>query len=195
MWFSPTWPFCCSGASSPTLHQRDLVRLLLVRRHEGGAARRGSDRCAGPARRRTDCRERLRVAHVDVDVAQDASVDGSCSAPFSRGEYRHCLRNSSTRSVDLLLGINRRQCPRPGQRVAGEEPLVQHLPAAERRAGDVPRQVEQLDPVARAACVRSPDTARCTAPAAPLKSASVGVIMKLDEPATAGSRPSADRRS
>src|SRR3712207_7453456 len=56
---------------------------------------------------------------------------------------------------DLLLRIDCRQRAGAGQRVAGEEALIQHLPAAERRAGDVPGKMEQPNPAARIGAVRS----------------------------------------
>src|SRR5262245_53060017 len=54
---------------------------------------------------------------------------------------------------DVLLGVDRVQDARPGQRVTGEEALVEHLPAPERAAGDVPGQAKELHAVARGGAV------------------------------------------
>src|SRR4051794_3018170 len=49
----------------------------------------------------------------------------------------------------FAFGVDRRHRAGAGQRIAGEEALVEHLAAAEGVAGHVPGQAEQLDPVAR----------------------------------------------
>src|SRR5271156_1152337 len=49
----------------------------------------------------------------------------------------------------LFLRVDRRERAGSRQRVTGKKPLVQYLAAAERRAGNVPGQPEQFDPVLR----------------------------------------------
>src|ERR1041385_7092713 len=48
----------------------------------------------------------------------------------------------------VVLRVDRRHRPGPGQGVAGEEALVQDLAAAKGVTGDIPCQPEELDPLA-----------------------------------------------
>src|SRR5439155_7227470 len=48
----------------------------------------------------------------------------------------------------LVLGVDGVQDARPRQWIAGEEPLVEHLTATERAAGNVPGQAKELDTIA-----------------------------------------------
>src|SRR3989454_11911759 len=90
----------------------------------------------GNSRRRTPISGAMRLRMDDLRGERGTTLRG-----LFVEELSHALH-------DLVLGIERVQRARPGERVAGEESLVENLAAPEGAAHDVPRQTEELHPVA-----------------------------------------------
>src|SRR5437867_13360180 len=83
-----------------------------------------------------------------------STVGSSC---ISKGPKESKSPNSSLFVIEellparhrLVLGGEGAQGARAGEGIAGEEAFVEHLPAAEGAAGDVPGEAEERHPIAR----------------------------------------------
>src|ERR1700733_6196340 len=173
----PNLPLRLQRRIVPHLHQCHLVRLVLVRRHERGATR---TEVVGVQAQHVliPLARTLRVAHVEVDVAEMLrTVTHRISSMSSR------FRKSRTRSIASFLGYI---AARARARVNGSEAkkrsyntcrLPNELPAtSQARRNRLTRSRAETVSVARY-CSIWPASG-------PLKSASLGVIMKLDDPSS-----------